>query len=159
MPQCDAASLAAPAVVSHEGRLWWWLDHTDREIRQVQALTLQNQLLSSTCLQKSHLHCPFPEGSAGLSSHSLPVSGGLFCWQCLLRKPMWFIGCIWFCRLPWSWVGKGHSNFSHCSPQASNSSCLSGKECLFYRIPLLFIGKTGTILSFQVCISSIESGN
>lgn len=33
------------------------------------------------------------------------------------------------------------------------------RSVFFYRIPLLFIGKTGTILSFQVCISSIESGN
>lgn len=31
---------------------------------------------------------------------------------------MWFIGCIWFCQLPCSCVGKGQSNFSHCSPQA-----------------------------------------
>lgn len=32
MPHCDAASLATPAVVSHEGRLRWRLDHGDGEI-------------------------------------------------------------------------------------------------------------------------------
>lgn len=36
---------------------------------------------------------------------------------------------------------------------------LQERSAFFYRSPVLFNGKTGTILSFQVCISSIESGN
>lgn len=55
--------------------------------------------------------------------------------------------------------GRGKAPSLSAAPTPSNSSCPSGKECLFYRIPVLFNGKTGTILSFQVCISSIESGN
>lgn len=74
-------------------------------------------------------------------------------------EPMWFIGCIWFCSDSAAAQGKGRATSPTAAPRPSNSSCLSGKECLFYRIPLLFIGETGTILSFQVCISSIESGN
>jgi len=55
--------------------------------------------------------------------------------------------------------GRGRATSPSAMPRPSNSSCPSGKECLFYSSPVLFNGKTGTILSFQVCISSIESGN
>lgn len=133
MPRYDAASLATPAAVSHEGRLSVATGSQRRGnfICRVKALTLRGQLFErylfakiATTLSFSSrrswpwlprfrslrwalLFCFFFPGSGG------GVRGGGGTWKLLC-----FIGCIGFHRPPSSRVGKGQSRFSLWSPEA-----------------------------------------
>lgn len=130
MPHYDAASLATPAAVSHEGRLSVVATGSRRRgdsVCQVAAfnpsrtafrhyllakiapgaVVFQKAVLASApTLQPSRLGSALSGGGGG-------VQGGGGTW-----KPLCFIGCIWFQRPPCSRVGKGQSDFSLRSPEA-----------------------------------------
>lgn len=126
MPHCDAASLATPAVVSHEGRLSVATGSQRRGnfICQVKALTLRGlkhylfaKIATALSFSRRHswprLPCFSSFGWALFSGSGGGVQGRGGRWKLLC-----FIWCISFHQPPCSHVGKGQSNFSLCSPEA-----------------------------------------